>query len=220
MITEAIIYRVHHIKGQNGTGTAFIVQRDEKQYLVTAKHIFPDLQSGDIVDFGLYYKENWISSSGERIYFHDIESVDIGVIPLKKHIYKGVNIEISYNNLALGQDVYFLGYPYNLKSKRYGSNHPFPMPLIKKGVFSALIKDENGAEMFYLDGHNNPGFSGGPAIFKSIHDGNEYIFGVISAYILQSGKISTPMGELEYHENSGIVVTYSADYINSIIDRI
>src|SRR5690606_9911509 len=106
-----------------------------------------------------------------------------------------------------GDNGIFLGYPYGFRTNdKSNLNLGFPFPLIKRANFSGLTT-ENDVVTLWLDGHNNPGFSGGPIFFKrrvDPTDQNWYLAGVISAYISQLNKLITPLGELQYAENSGL----------------
>jgi len=70
-------------------------------------------------------------------------------------------------DMVIGQDVFFLGFPYNYDSLLQQS--PFgntPIPFVKKACMSAIIKSGEDI-LLLLDGHNNPGFSGGPVCFSA-----------------------------------------------------
>jgi len=56
------------------------------------------------------------------------------------------------------------------------------LPFIKSGILSALdIRNENAVTL-YLDGHNNPGFSGGPIVFLSNTTRRFHVAGVVSGF--------------------------------------
>ncbi len=57
----------------------------------------------------------------------------------------------------MGQQVWFLGYPYGLGSHFPNGEFPF----IKRGTMSAIDSTNPHAVVLYVDGFNNPGFSGG-----------------------------------------------------------
>ena len=58
----------------------------------------------------------------------------------------------------MGQQVWFLGYPYGIASHfQSGKVAPF----IKRGTMSAIDAANPDAIVIYIDGFNNPGFSGG-----------------------------------------------------------
>jgi hypothetical protein len=123
--------------------------------------------------------------------------------------------ELSMNGVTYGQDVYFLGYPYDMKGNlllHYGSDLPF----VKKATISCLDKN-----IIYLDGHNNPGFSGGPVVFNPHNKPNEVkIAGVISGYRFNEEPIyinqeKTP--HITYKYNTGIIIAYKIEQIVDVI---
>ena len=68
------------------------------------------------------------------------------------------DLEITTDRMILSENVCFLGYPFNFATGDKGINAGFPVPFVKKAIVSAF-EDST----IYLDGHNNPGFSGGGA---------------------------------------------------------
>jgi hypothetical protein len=66
--------------------------------------------------------------------------------------------------MYLSQDAYFLGYPYGLHAEGGSLNAHFPLAIVKKACLSMFALGGPDAYIL-LDGHNNPGFSGGPVVF-------------------------------------------------------
>jgi len=113
--------------------------------------------------------------------------------------------------IHIGQDIYFLGFPFGLGSDVGSINRQFPLPFIKKGVLSSIVKERSGANVFYLDGNNNPGFSGGPVVFAPSNDRREYqVAAVISGYRLDPQPIyaGDQPTQLSARHNTGIVISY------------
>lgn len=96
-------------------------------------------------------------------------------------------------------------------------NRKFPLPSVKSDVLSGLSEMPSGD--IWIDGHNNPGFSGGPLVFRENETGDFKVAGVISAYKLNYLAIYDSTGSQigAIPENSGIVV---ASRINSALDVI
>jgi hypothetical protein len=54
--------------------------------------------------------------------------------------------------------------------------------------------NENGVETLFLDGHNNPGFSGGPIVYRDL-DRSEFVYkvaGVVSGFRFDSTSVLKP----------------------------
>jgi hypothetical protein len=66
----------------------------------------------------------------------------------------------SADGLVLSQDVYFLGYPLPERVRLVGT-----LPFVKRGIASGRA-EINGVHVWLVDGHINPGFSGGPVVFN------------------------------------------------------
>ena len=223
-MTNEILDKVFKISldtTSNSTATAFLVEDKGELIMVTARHVFPTLLNSKS-KVRLFVKEDnkWNYMDG-TLYHHNNPKVDISII----RVFEGEKTTIkndfilSIENLIYGDEGFILGFPYNLSTDIL--DREFPLPLIKKVTNSGTIIDE-GIQMIFLDGHNNPGFSGGPIVFKN-HSKNKghrwQIVGVISAYVSQHNELITPVGKMKYHENSGIVIGYSSDYIKSIIEK-
>lgn len=214
---------VFKIKCGKSIGTAFFLDHKKKSYLISAKHIFPDKKSGDSISLQILKDGKWIVYRGV-VFFHSIPEIDISVILPQDQDLMNSPYNLLELETPLGSEGFFLGFPYNYLSHDKGNiNDGFPFPLIKKAVSSGVYHEEN-YHIVILDGHNNPGFSGGPVIFKNrIKEHGEVewrLDSVISAYVSQNNKIITPSGDLEYHENSGLIIAYPKIYLKEIIENI
>jgi hypothetical protein len=123
--------------------------------------------------------------------------------------------------MKFGQRIFFLGYPWGFET-RYEDQPEGRVPFIKSGVMSALVT-EGGVKHLYLDGHNNPGFSGGPVVFNKEGDSRQPHFcGVIAGYpaepqeVYKGDKLDP---DLIAMANSGIVVATDIEHVAKAIDR-
>lgn len=81
---------------------------------------------------------------------------------------------------------------------------------------------EEGQSILLLDGHNNPGFSGGPVVFREAGKlGTDYqVASVISGYRFEPETILDAEGnetQYRYRSNTGIILSYN---INHALDAI
>ena len=160
MITSNVIQRIFHIRYASGTGTAFAIDRNGKQYLITANHVVKGITSGDNV--GLFHKRRWKNVVIDVV---GVGSNDIDVAVLACQIQLAPNhpLEASMADLQYGQTVYFLGFPFGWDSGMENINRDLPMPFVKAGVLSAMVAGDDSR--IYIDAHGNKGFSGGPVVF-------------------------------------------------------
>ena len=112
--------------------------------------------------------------------------------------------------IILGQDIYFCGFPFGLRCEVGDLNRDFPMPFVKKGILSAFASRDECPTRMYIDGHNNPGFSGGPLVFSDMNTRELKIAGVISGYrptyepvLLKGDDVG-----LTSQQNTGIAIAY------------
>jgi len=197
MITNNVIQRVFYIKNKSGTGTAFIIDIDKKQYFITAKHVIDNLNTGSIIE--LFYQNDWQPFLIKLVGHHPVADVSVFVI---EHYIEAFEVIADSNGIAYGQDLYFLGFPYGFKGNIGERNRHFPLPLVKKGILSCIFFDDRPAYML-IDGHNNPGFSGGPVVFKTANSQDFKIAGIISGFYLEREN-----GLPVINSNSGIIIAY------------
>lgn len=220
MITANVFQRVFYIQYGASLGTCFVLDWKDRQYLVTARHVVASLQGS--AEITILHQGVW-KSLQVTLVGHGENSVDISVLaPSIQLGREDLPLPASTEGIVFGQDLYFLGFPYGLKADVGVINREFPLPLVKKGILSAIIDDEEGEKILLLDGHNNPGFSGGPVVFAKMGEpANKLtVAGVISAYrfepkpVLMSGQITG----LEVQENAGIVIAYDIAHALKLIE--
>ena len=140
-------------------GTAFAIDLDAKQYLATAKHVATSPPASMAVE--VFSNGVWVSLP-TRLIGHGPDNVDVSVLATdRKMTPSDLPLEASSMGMIYGQDVFFLGFPYGIVGKVAFTANGYPLPFVKRATLS-LIKDD----VYFLDGHNNPGFSGGPVVFR------------------------------------------------------
>ena len=158
MITANVIHRVFRICYDGSACTGFTIEIEEREYLVTAKHVFESLGGSDEID--VFSNGDW-SPYEVNLVGHAPDDVDITVLAATQRLTPpGLPMDVTHEGLVYGQDVYFLGFPYNFLGKFLFGDSGYPLPFVKKATVS-LFDDK----IVFLDGHNNRGFSGGPVVF-------------------------------------------------------
>lgn len=217
MITTNAIQRTFHIKVGGSTGTCFTIDVESKQYLVTAKHVISDLD-GD-VQIEIYHGGEW-KVVNVSIVGHSEGEIDVSVMAARTQLSPSYSLEPTAAGLIYGQEVFFLGFPYQMAGDMGPLNRDFPLPFVKSAIVSCMYS-ENEAQLYFLDGHNNPGFSGGPVIFKNNGTGEFKVCSVVSGYraseepIYQNG-VPVPLAS---RVNTGIVITYGIKHALDLIER-
>ncbi len=222
MVPNEILQSVCFIK-TTGTGSCFIISIEKEAHIITDRHLFQNPVNGSKISFELMNDNKWVQNDATLL-LHTNANIDIAV--LKMNIKRNDDFfDIGSSKKSwVSQDCYFLGFPYGMRvddnndiSKKI--NGGFPLPFVKKGIISSMLTDSNDVRIVYLDGHNNPGFSGGPVVIQNIGKSNRRmrIISVISGYINQRGQIKSPFGNFDSYENSGIVISHSIDHIFEII---
>ncbi len=204
MITSNVIHRVFRIRFGQAEGTAFVIEVDGREYLVTAKHIMESLVGKGNLD--LFSNGSW-KSIPIQLVGHANTDIDISVVAsttclVPHHLPLAPNMD----GLSYGQDVYFLGFPYGFLGRYILGSSGYPLPFVKRAIVSQL--DDSS---LFLDGHNNPGFSGGPVVFRRGTSSVFQVAAVVSGYRFTKEPIYSPAGktELIYQNNTGIIVCHT-----------
>lgn len=160
MITSNVWLRTFFAKFGNSTGTAFTTEIDSRQYLVTARHVVEGIKSRDAIH--IFHDRKWKKLDVQVIGIGEEES-DIAVLSPSLQLSPLLPLEASTDGLTLGQQLYFLGFPFGWDGGSEYLSNGYPMGFVKSGVLSAIIP--GNPTKIYLDAHVNEGFSGGPVVF-------------------------------------------------------
>jgi hypothetical protein len=174
-LSENVI-RIQTIESE-GFGTAFLLNYEGDKYWITAKHVFFGKSTEKAK---LLTKESAIEFEIDECKFHPVYDIMYFTVkddfPLKK--LKGLNYCIP-NYDCYGNDVYCLGFPYNVEFD-ISINKTKVIPCIKQGVVNAVCGKSN----FLVDIMLVSGCSGGPIIMK--HNNTYKVIGIISYASIQS----------------------------------
>lgn len=208
MVPSNILQRVFSIRVESEQATAFTIEIDDRQYLITAKHVVLSSPS----EIEIYFENAWLKVPIKIIEVQPA-NVDIAVLVLPQQLSPLLPIKLGIKDSFLSEEVYFVGFPFGLSIEGQSMNGGFPLPLVKHGIISAFA---NGSgEPFLVDGINNPGFSGGPVV--NVRDTkNPTIIGVVSGYkaIHESVyKEKTKTNDLTIQTNTGLLVAYGMEYV-------
>ncbi len=178
MITAEVIHKVVRIRFGTERGSGFIANVDGREYLVTAKHVVNDAPEKLGID--VFTTDGW-KTYPSRLVGHADGHADVSVIATEERLGPPqLSLHMSSTGVSYGQDVYFLGFPYEYRGL-YATGNPgepyLPMPFVKKAILSQF-----GKGYFVLDGHNNPGFSGGPVVFKN-KNGVYQVMAVVHGFV-------------------------------------
>jgi hypothetical protein len=180
-----ILQRTIFIKSGDEAGTAFGVDHKGKLYLVTARHVVAALPlAGGKIQ--VRQKGEWKDYEVIGKLLPSSDDVDIVILQTNEKVPTPYFIQWSdKSSITMGQQIWFLGYPYGIGSKFAN----FEAPFIKRGTMSAIDISNPQAVVLYIDGFNNPGFSGGPIIYWDFTDRVVRIIGVVKGYKQESAKI-------------------------------
>ena len=224
-ITIDMLDKVFPITTDTVSGTCFLIKIDNHEYIVTAKHLFrKKVSNGEKQKVKISINEVTYNLDSE-VYFHLNDSVDIAIMSSKVNNYLDpqlINFLSVGGEADLGQEFYFLGYP--ILNGRYleTKNGQNRFPLIKHAYLSGWTFFGN-VRVFLLDGINNPGFSGSPAICFDKKKQQWVLFGVVSGYLNYSSDLNNQTRKrkkrLSINQNTGITYIYDVGYIFEILNQ-
>ena len=161
MITTNVYQRTFRIKWGDSVGTAFTLDIESKQYLVTARHVVEGIVSGDHINIS--HDKRWMDIAVKVVGMSD-EETDVAVLSCPIQLSPPHPLDADMAGLVYGQQVYFLGFPFGWDSGQEALNRGFPLPFVKSGILSAM-PSKDPMEKIYVAAHGNKGFSGGPVVF-------------------------------------------------------
>ncbi len=192
-------------KGHQASG--FVLIRNGRQYVVTAKHFAHYMTGRDSVD--IFVSGGWIRSP-TRLVGHGKGELDISVFTFAKPtIAKAFDltpIVSSGDTIDAGCEAWTLGFPLGYMFDDPSRNYPYPLP-----KHSYLLTENGDPILYYFDGFCNPGFSGGP-VYAFNTQGNLRLIGVVSSRLKETNNPNV-------ETNSGIFLAYSAKYAQVLIDE-
>lgn len=225
MILSQITSRVINISFKNSSGTGFVFDRNNKQYILTARHIVNEIKRKDTLK--VMNSGKWNDISVELV-GHAEQDQDLTVLKAYQRLNNLPCPEVN-SGLVYGQDVFFLGFPYGMNME-VPENNGWPAPFVKKATVSAMYVNFEGKIVTILDGINNKGFSGGPVICQNpfsqqLSLENQTLVGLVSAYRFDEENIHFRAGQeinmtdLLYRTNTGLIIITNIFFANKVIDE-
>lgn len=212
-----ILYQVFEIRHGNTMGSSFVLKYKGKSYLITARHVVEGLPNKDAEVEIL--RDGYWNKLRVAILVPKNPEVDIAVLQTRVEVMPtALDTTPESNDALVGQQVYFLGFPFELHSL-VGAHR---VPITKSGTLSGNDSADPSAVVWYIDGFNNPGFSGGPVIFWDRAQNKWKILGVIKGYRPEPAKVLIGGKEVDTTilVNSGILIAYDIEHALQAIDAI
>lgn len=219
MVTANVLNRTLFIRAA-AYGSAFVIDVDNREYVVTAKHLLPaaePLRSMQIRRDG-----GWVTHDAREIGRAPGE-IDIAVLVIHDRLVPdNLPAPASTAGLALGQDVHFLGFPFMLEGDVGLLLDRRPMCYVKKGAVSVLDSPTHPA--LVIDAINNSGLSGGPVVFAPLGGAlNDLrIAAVVSKYRTEPEAVISADGEVTgevVYNNTGFLYAYNIRHAVELIQR-
>ena len=175
-----LLRQTFKVRTAAGTGTAFTIEVDDRQYIVTAQHVLGSTSPVML--------EIQVSSTVWRpvpVTIIDMAGppVDVAVLATDSMLGSRSSVPVGIGTVVYGQEVRFLGYPHDFEFVAVPEFRHAPLPLVKAGILSAIGDDGAGILHLLVDAAANRGFSGGPLVLpRRSEDGSIdwHIAGVVT----------------------------------------
>ena len=159
------------------SGVCFAIDVDGRQYAATAAHVVAGVAPDELT---VWRNDRRESFGASRIW--TAAAADVAVISLGRQLAPPhLTLPLTRNGMVYGQEVYFLGFPFGMRWP-VQLHQGQPIPLVKHAVVSGEAEFERGHRVLLLDGHNNPGFSGGPVVAAPGGRGKVQALGIVSGF--------------------------------------
>lgn len=171
-VVSNVLTRVLLIKIGTEQGSGFTLDIEGRQYLITAKHLVKDLK--DKASVLIRENQTWVPV--DVSIFPCADPVDIAVLVPPRLLTSTLPLEPSAkHNAIITQEVYFLGFPFGSSAgEGIAAFGPHPIPIGEHGILSAITDG-----LLVVDALNNPGFSGGPIVFRDLNETGKIVFYVL-----------------------------------------
>lgn len=179
-VTSNVLQRVRRLVAAGAQGTVFSLDVDGRQYLVTAKHVVAGIL-GDKGSVDVCADQGKCESIDVHI-LRAADPVDIAVLIPPGQMTVTYPLPADGKGIVLGQDVYFVGFPYADPALNTSVGDE-SIGFVRKAIWSAQER-KDGWVRLYLDGRNNSGFSGSPVVWLQ-QGGKQFEFkiaAVVSGY--------------------------------------
>ncbi len=117
------------------TATAFTVEVDGRQYILTAKHVVADLPEEASIEYAR--ADNWVRLP-VNIFKCD-DPTDIAMLVAPYQLTTAFDFPLDVTKIYYGQEVFFLGFPYGITLDGANVNGTLPLPFIKRATYSGTV---------------------------------------------------------------------------------
>lgn len=198
----------------NRSGTCFrMLMTRNYIYFVTAAHLVPTLKDGQYLQINS--PKGKINLKVHKVVHNFQGDVSIFVVKNEK---KERRLEFNNfsNKVSLGEDIWVLGFPLGIGmsiTKIKGKDVSILLPIIKKGVISAVYHSTNKPTFFLIDALVNQGFSGGVVVFRNRRNGVAQLLGIPIKHL--KDKINGKLIDV----NSGIGIITGVSVVKELLNK-
>lgn len=200
MLTFNVFDRVFFVRSAE-YGTAFTIDVNDKQYLVSARHVVDDHSN-----IHIFHEQVWKRCPCNLVGTGEGE-IDVVVLAPNFQLSPAHELDPS-GHFYLGQDAFFVGFPFRMWSEGGDVMQGRPLPFVKKGTVSAGPDPNDDVKRIYVDALNNEGFSGGPLLASDPNTTSYRAIGVVSKFRIEYEDVID-----EEDKHTGLRVAYNPGFL-------
>ena len=155
------VYQIYFCE-ESSEGTAFIVKRDGRQYIVTARHLLEKVDPESISHISLR-TSGQSKKVGVKVVGNGDKDCDVMVFAACKKFEHALPLMPCEAGVYPGQPVLALGHPKVLETPGVALDPHRHTPIIKSGIVSGFDTDSK-TKRCWIDIITTSGFSGGPVV--------------------------------------------------------
>ncbi len=143
----------------------------------------------------------------------------MAVAPLENPVTPQLDLHATSEGVMWSQTVYFLGFPYGMATDTGVPGDE--IAFVKQAIISATRRISDLLSLWYLDGYNNPGFSGGPVVASTEKFETMQVIGVVFGNRSSARPIEVEnrrIADAVVRENTGIIMATDIRYATGLID--
>lgn len=137
MITSNVLQRTFRLKSGDRAGSCFTIDVENRQYVITARHVVRDLRLGAVASVEVLHEDVWKRLGVEVAWLSDSET-DVAILSPERQLSPSHGLEHTTGNAAIGQPVYFCGFTELVPQVSEKLNNGFPIAVVRQGILAGM----------------------------------------------------------------------------------
>lgn len=160
ILTLGIAQRLLKVRCAPYQGTAFTIEYEERQYVVTAAHVVIERAAAP---FQCWRNGGWVDLAVTGWWVPSDAQIDVAVGALRYPASQPLYCPLTGTGISVGQDVSFAGFPHGMSGDEHDLLAGRPTGVVRRGILAALKRERF---QLWIDAGACVGFSGAPILWS------------------------------------------------------